>query len=379
MIYLDNAATTLMKPQCVADAVRDAIMTMGNASRGAYESALASNRVLFEARELINEKFNGDGPEYVAFTSNATESLNTTIRGLFRPGDHVISTALEHNSVLRPLYFMEESGMELSFVMADKMGNIDLAEMEAMIKGNTKAIVCTHASNLTGNMLDIKAIGEICKKHNLLFVVDASQTAGVFSIDMKEMNISALCFTGHKGMLGPQGTGAICVRKDVMIRPFKVGGSGIHSYEHTHPTQMPTALEAGTHNVHSVAGLRAALLYFKEQDIDALRDYELGLMRRFYEGIKDIPGVKIYGDFSKQLRAPIVLMNIGDYDSSAVSDELEQRFEIATRAGAHCAPLMHECLGTKEQGAVRFSFSHFNTVEETDAAIEAVRILATEE
>lgn len=379
MIYLDNAATTLMKPQCVADAVRDAIMTMGNASRGAYESALASNRVLYETRELLNEKFNGDGPEYVAFTCNATESLNTTIRGLFGAGDHVISTAMEHNSVLRPLYYQEDAGMELSFVMADKTGNISLAELENLIRPNTKGVVCTHASNLTGNMNDLFAIGEICKKHNILFVVDASQTAGVFPIDMQRMNISALCMTGHKGLLGPQGTGAILVRKGVNIRPFKVGGSGIHSYERHHPTEMPTALEAGTGNVHSLAGLRAALLYFKEQDVDALRNHELSLMRMFYEGIKDIPDVKIYGDFSKEMRAPIVLMNIGDYDSSAVSDELEQRFEIATRAGAHCAPLMHQCLGTMEQGAVRFSFSHFNTEEEVKQAIEAVRILATEE
>ena len=269
--------------------------------------------------------------------------------------------------------------MELSFVMADKTGNISLEEMEAFIKPNTKGIVCTHASNLTGNMNDLKAIGEICKKHNILLVVDASQTAGVFPIDMQEMNISALCMTGHKGLLGPQGTGAILVRKGVTIRPFKVGGSGIHSYDKFHPTEMPTALEAGTGNVHSLAGLRAALLYFKENDIDALRNHELKLMRMFYEGIKEIPDVKIYGDFSKQMRAPIVVMNIGDYDSSLVSDELEQRFEIATRAGAHCAPLMHECLGTVDQGAVRFSFSHFNTEEEVKQAIEAVYILATEE
>ncbi len=379
MIYLDNAATTLHKPQVVADAVKDAIMTMGNASRGAYESALASNRVLFDTRELLNEKFNGDGPEFVAFTSNATESLNTTIRGLFGPGDHVISTAMEHNSVLRPLFYLEDAGMELSFVMTDEKGNISLEEMEGMIKDNTKGIVCTHASNLTGNMNDLEAIGQICKKHNILFVVDASQTAGVFPIDMKRMNISALCMTGHKGLLGPQGTGAICVRKGVNIRPFKVGGSGVHSYDRHHPTDMPTALEAGTANVHSLAGLRAALLYFKEQDLDALREYELSLMRMFYEGIKDIPDVKVYGDFSAAMRAPIVLMNIGDYDSSAVSDELEQRFEIATRAGAHCAPLMHQCLGTVDQGAVRFSFSHFTTKEEVLAAIEAVKILATEE
>ncbi len=379
MIYLDNAATTLKKPQAVADAVRDAIMTIGNPSRGTYEPALEGNRLLYETRELLNEKVNGDGPEHVAFTCNGTESLNIAIRGLFLPGDHVISTAMEHNSVLRPLFFLESQGMELSLVMTDDKGNISVEEMEGLIKKNTKGIVCTHASNLTGNMNDLKRIGAICKKHNLYFVVDASQTAGVFPIDMKEMNISALCLTGHKGLLGPQGTGALCVKKSVNIRPLKMGGSGILSYHREHPEKMPTALEAGTVNVHSIAGLRAALLYLKAQNPEKLLAYENRLMWQFYNGIKDIPKVKVYGDFSRKMRAHIVAMNIGDYDSAAVSDELEQRFGIATRPGAHCAPLMHQCLGTVNQGAVRFSFSHFTTEEEVKQAVEAVNILATED
>ncbi len=379
MIYLDNAATTLKKPQAVADAVRDAIMTIGNPSRGTYEPALEGNRLLYETRELLNEKFNGDGPEYVAFTCNGTESLNIAIRGLFSPGDHVISTAMEHNSVLRPLFFLESQGMELSLVMTDDKGNISVEEMEGLIKKNTKGIVCTHASNLTGNMNDLKRIGAICKKHNLFFVVDASQTAGVFPIDMKEMNISALCLTGHKGLLGPQGTGALCVKKSVHIRPLKMGGSGILSYHREHPEKMPTALEAGTVNVHSIAGLRAALLYLKAQNPEKLLAYENRLMWQFYNGIKDIPKVKVYGDFSGKMRAHIAAMNIGDYDSAAVSDELEQRFGIATRPGAHCAPFMHQCLGTVSQGAVRFSFSHFTTEEEVKQAVKAVNILATED
>lgn len=379
MIYLDNAATSLHKPESVAKAVYEAILTMGNSSRGAHAASLASMRTVFAARELINEMFHGDDACQVAFTSNSTESLNIAIRGTFEKGDHVITTSLEHNSVLRPLYYMEKQGVELTILKADKQGNISYEEMERAIRPNTKGIVCTHASNLIGNMLDLERIGKICKSHGLLFIVDASQTAGMFPIDMQKMNISILCFTGHKSLLGPQGTGGLCVRKNVAVRPFKVGGSGILSYEKEQPKAMPTVLEAGTLNAHGIAGLYTALTYLKEQDVDALRDKELALMRRFYEGVRNIPLVKVYGDFSAEMRAPIVTINIGDYDSGQVSDELMERFCIATRAGAHCAPLMHECLGTKEQGAVRFSFSHFNTEAEVDSAIEAVRILATEE
>lgn len=379
MIYLDNAATSLHKPESVAKAVYEAILTMGNSSRGAHAASLASMRTVFAARELINEMFHGDDASQVAFTSNSTESLNIAIRGTFEKGDHVITTSLEHNSVLRPLYYMEKQGVELTILKADKQGNISYEEMEQAIRPNTKGIVCTHASNLIGNMLDLERIGNICRAHELLFIVDASQTAGMFPIDMQKMNISILCFTGHKSLLGPQGTGGLCVRKNVTVRSFKVGGSGILTYEKEQPKSMPTVLEAGTLNAHGIAGLYAALTYLKEHDADALCEKELALMRRFYEGVRNIPSVKVYGDFSAQMRAPIVTINIGEYDSGQVSDELMERFEIATRAGAHCAPLMHECLGTKEQGAVRFSFSHFNTEEETDSAIEAVRILATEE
>ena len=380
MIYLDNAATSLKKPESVAKAVYDAILTMGNSSRGAHEASLTSMRTVFETREMINELFNGDGAEQVAFTTNSTEALNIAIRGSFEQGDHVITTGLEHNSVLRPLYYIEKhQGVELSVVMADKMGNISYEQMEAAIQPNTKGIVCTHASNLIGTMVDLERVGEICKKHNLKLIVDASQTAGIFPIDMQKMNISILCFTGHKSLLGPQGTGGLCVRKDVTVRAFKVGGSGTHTYDKEQPKHMPTVLEAGTLNAHGIAGLHAALQYHKEHDMKELRDRELYLMRKFYEGVKDIPDIIIYGDFSEEWKAPIVTLNIGDYDSGQVSDELMERFGIATRAGAHCAPLAHECLGTVEQGAVRFSFSHYNTDEEVEQAIEAIRILATEE
>ena len=240
-------------------------------------------------------------------------------------------------------------------------------------------IVCTNGSNLTGNYIDISQVGEIARRHGLLFVVDASQTAGVFPIDVQNMNVDVLCFTGHKGMLGPQGTGGMYVREGLEIKPLKSGGSGVQTYSKTHPREMPTALEAGTLNGHGIAGLRAAVEYIEETGIDTIRAREQALMWRFYEGVKDIPNVTIYGDFSGKERCAIVALNIGDYDSSEVSDALLTEYQISTRPGGHCAPLMHEALGTVEQGAVRFSFAHYNTEEEVDFAIKAVRELAQED
>jgi selenocysteine lyase/cysteine desulfurase len=237
--------------------------------------------------------------------------------------------------------------------------------------------VCTHGSNLTGNLIDINLIGEICKKNNLLFILDASQTAGVFPIDMHKFNIDIVCFTGHKSLMGPQGTGGVCIKDSLPIRPLKTGGSGSHSYSKSHPLEMPDALEAGTVNSHSIAGLLAGLEFIEEIGIDKIREKELSHMWKFYNGIKDIQNIHIYGDFSNFLRAPIVTLNLGDYDSNLVCDELWNNYEIATRAGAHCAPLMHEALRTKEQGAVRFSFSYFNTNDEIEIGIKAIKELST--
>lgn len=379
MIYMDNAATTMRKPPEVIEAVAAAMSSLGNAGRGAHGASISASRIIYDTREKLANFFHADSPKQVVFTSNSTESLNTALKGILESGDHVITTMLEHNSVLRPLYELEERGVEVSFVKSNKKGIIDYDEFESLIQENTKVIACTHGSNLTGNVVDIKRVGEIARKHQLLFVVDASQTAGVFPIDMQEMNIDILCFTGHKGLLGPQGTGGMCVREGVRVRPLKSGGSGVQTYSKHHPYEMPTALEAGTLNGHGIAGMNAALTYLEKEGIDKIRAREQELMWKFYNGIKDIPNVKIYGDFSTEERCAIVTMNIGDYDSSEVSDELLMTYEISTRPGAHCAPLMHEALGTVEQGAVRFSFSHYNTDEEIEIAIEAIKELAKEE
>ncbi len=376
MIYLDNAATTMHKPKQVIDAVCNALNSLGNSGRGVNNASLTASRTVYDAREKLAKFFNANSPKQIVFTLNSTESLNVAIKGLLEPGDHVITTVLEHNSVLRPLYELEQKGVESTYINSNAFGMIDDNDFEKEIKENTKAIVCTHGSNLTGNLLDIEKIGEIAKKHGLLFIVDASQTAGVFPIDVKKMHIDVLCFTGHKGLLGPQGTGGMCVREGLFIRPLKSGGTGIKTYSKTQPKEMPTLLEAGTLNGHGIAGLAAGIDYINEIGIDKIRDTELKWMWKFYNGVKDIPEVKIYGDFSLEQRCPIVTLNIGDYDSGEVSDALLTDYDISTRSGGHCAPRMHEALGTVEQGAVRFSFSHFNTEEEIDTAIRAITELA---
>ena len=378
MIYLDNAATTRIKPKVVVEAVAEALTTLGNAERGTHSASLGASRTVFSTRMKLAKFFNAEGPSNIVFTMNATESLNIAIKGILEKGDAVITTCLEHNSVLRPLYQLRDEGVKLSFVSADKLGRPNYEEFESLIKPNTKAIISTAGSNLTGNLVDIKRVGEIAKKHGLIFVVDASQTAGVFPIDVKELNIDILCFTGHKGLLGPQGTGGMYVRDGVEVKPYLSGGTGVQTYNEHQPAEMPTRLEAGTLNGHGLAGLDAAIDYINEFGMQAIHDKEMSLMWRFYNGVKDIEGVKIYGDFDVKDRCPIVSINLSDYESGAVSDELANRFEIATRPGGHCAPLMHKALGTVDQGAVRFSFSHFNTEEEVDTAINAVRTLIEE-
>ena len=377
MVYFDNAATTLQKPPAVLEAVTRALTTFGNPGRGVHQPSLLASREVYEARCKLAQLFGAENPARIAFTANATESLNIAIQGILHPGDHVITTALEHNSVLRPLYRLE--GVELTILPADQLGRIRYEDVEAAIRPNTRAIVCTHGSNLTGNLLDIGRMGAIAKAHGLFFVVDAAQTAGVFPIDVQEMNIDILCFTGHKGLLGPQGTGGLYVREGVTVRPLLTGGSGVQSHSKAHPTQMPTALEAGTLNAHGLAGLNAGVGYLLERGIHTIREAELKLMWAFYEGVRTIPGITLYGDFSQRNRCPIVALNVRDYDSAQVSDVLFSDYGIATRPGAHCAPLLHDALGTGAQGAVRFSFSHYNTLEEINIAISALQEIAQEE
>ena len=376
MIYLDNAATTLRKPQPVIDAVVSAMTTLGNSARGTHDGSLSASRIIYGTREKLAAFFHCPRPDHVVFTCNSTEALNIAICGLLNPGDHVISTDLEHNSVLRPLYRLEaERSVSLSFVPADRQGRIDYGDFERLIRPETRAIVCTHASNLTGNAVDIGRVGAIAHAHGLKLIVDASQTAGVLPIDMAAQHIDLLCFTGHKSLMGPQGTGGLCLGENVALRPWKVGGTGVQTYSRFQPEQLPTCLEAGTLNGHGIAGLSAALDYLNGVGLDVIREREERLMRRFYAGVTAIPGITVFGDFEAP-RTAVVTLNIRDYDSGEVADALSQDYGIATRPGAHCAPRMHRALGTERQGAVRFSFGWFNTEDEVDTAIRAVKELA---
>ena len=383
MIYLDNGATTLQKPECVREALLEAMASMGNSGRGVHDASLYAGRIIYRARESLAELLGAAAPEQVVFTANATESLNLVLGGLFGPGDHVITTVCEHNSVLRPLYRLQ--GVELSVlpVKAEageerQAGILAYDELESLLRPNTKALIITHASNLTGNITDLEQAAAFAKKHSLLLIVDAAQTAGAVPMDMERMGIDVLCFTGHKGLYGPQGTGGVCVRPGLSIRPLKVGGSGIHSFDREHPSEMPAALEAGTLNGHGIAGLGAAARWLLEIGVEQIRAREQALLRRFVDGVKEVEGVTLYGNPDLDWRTGIQSLNIRDYDSARVADWLYEDYGIAVRGGAHCAPLMHEALGTREQGAVRFSFSYFNTEAEADEAAAAVRELAEE-
>lgn len=375
MIYLDNAATSLRRPPCVIEAVAQAMQSLGNSGRGVNGGSLSAARVIYDARQKLADLFSCSSPERVCFTSNATEALNTAIFGLFGPGDHVITTDLEHNSVLRPLYRLEKRGVELSFVPADRLGRIALSDFAPLLRPNTRAVITTHASNLTGNLVDLDAVGAFAREHGLLYVVDASQTAGAFSIDMARSGISVLCFTGHKSMMGPQGTGGLCLAEGVEIRPLKTGGTGVQTYLPEQPAAYPTRLEAGTLNGHGIAGLSAAVDFLRETGVAAIHEKETALMRQFYDGVRTIPGVTVYGDFTGD-RAPVVSLNIEDADSGEVADFLAAEYDIAVRSGAHCAPRMHRALGTEAQGAVRFSFGWYNTPAEVETAIAAIRSYA---
>ncbi len=377
MIYLDNAATTRIKPPEVGEAIVAALSDFGGVGRGVHAASLDAGMAVYAVRAQIAELFGAPAPARVAFTSNVTESLNIVIAGLLHEGDHAITTAASHNSVLRPLYRKhDEEGVELSILPVAPDASIDYEAFEALFQKNTRLVVVTHASNLTGDVYDIARMACITHAHGALLVVDAAQTAGARPIDMAKEGIDVLCFTGHKSLYGPQGTGGLCVAEGIEIPPFKVGGTGVHSYDRTHPHRMPESLEAGTINAHGIAGLGAGVTYVMSRGVENIERELAELTRIFEERVCAIPGVRVYGGHGGIGRAGIVALNVGDYDSARVADELATHYDICVRAGAHCAPLMHEALGTDECGAVRFSFSTFTTMADIDAAVSALEEIA---
>lgn len=378
MIYLDNAATTMHKPQTVIDAVTQAMCSLGNAGRGATSGALDAARTIHGCRAKIARFLGCPRADHVCFTPNSTAALNTVINGVVRPGDRVVTTVLEHNSVLRPLNRLAvEQGVTVEYAGCDANGVLDYDELEQLVTPGTRAVVVTHASNVTGNSVDVARVAAVAHAAGALVIVDASQSAGTAHIDMQAMGLDAVCFTGHKGLMGPQGTGGLAVAEGIDVAPWAMGGTGVHSFDSLQPLEWPTRLEAGTLNGHGIAGLSAGLDFIEAQGgVEAIAAYERALAERFLAGVREIPSIALYGAFDQPVRSAIVSLNVGDIDSAEISDALMQGWGIATRPGAHCAPLMHRALGTERQGVVRFSFGYFNTDEEVDTAIDALRDLA---
>lgn len=378
MIYLDNAATTMHKPQTVIDAVTQAMCSLGNAGRGATSGALDAARTIHGCRAKLARLLGCPRADHVCFTPNSTAALNTVINGVVRPGDRVVTTVLEHNSVLRPLNRLAvEQGVTVEHAGCDANGVLDYDELEQRVTPGTRAVVVTHASNVTGNAVDIARVAAMAHAAGALVIVDASQSAGTAHIDMRAMGLDVVCFTGHKGLMGPQGTGGLAVAEGVDVVPWAMGGTGVHSFDALQPLEWPTRLEAGTLNGHGIAGLSAGLDFIEAQGgVEAIAAHERALADRFLASVREIPGIKLYGAFDQPARSAIVSLNVGDIDSAEISDALMQGWGIATRPGAHCAPLMHRALGTERQGVVRFSFGYFNTEEEVDTAIDALRDLA---
>lgn len=378
MIYLDNAATTMHKPQTVIDAVTQAMCSLGNAGRGATSGALDAARTIHGCRTKLARFLGCPRADHVCFTPNSTAALNTVINGVVRPGDRVVTTVLEHNSVLRPLNRLAvEQGVTVEYAGCDANGVLDYDELEQLVTPGTRAVVVTHASNVTGNSVDVARVAAVAHAAGALVIVDASQSAGTAKIDMDTMGLDVVCFTGHKGLMGPQGTGGLAVAEGIDVAPWAMGGTGVRSFDALQPLEWPTRLEAGTLNGHGIAGLSAGLDFIEAQGgVEAIASSERALADRFLAGVREIPEIKLYGAFDQPTRSAIVSLNVGDIDSAEISDALIQGWGIATRPGAHCAPLMHRALGTERQGVVRFSFGYFNTDEEVDTAIDALRDLA---
>jgi cysteine desulfurase family protein len=379
MYYFDNGATTFPKPQEVYEEIYKAMTEYGaNPGRSGHDLALRASRGIYETREVVAKLFSVKNPMNIVFTYNCTESLNIAIKGLLKPGDHVITTSMEHNSVLRPIKHLESIGVENTIVWAHKDGQIDPDEIRNAIKRNTKLIVTTHVSNLTGTIMPVKEIGIIAREHGIAYLLDAAQSAGVYPINAEELGVHMIAFPGHKGLLGPQGTGGLYIREELQIDQFIQGGTGSASYSLNQPEEMPDKFESGTPNSPGIIGLGKGIEYINKRGIDNIRNHEEELTSYFIQEVARIDGIRLYGPLDTSKQGAVVALNIRDLDSSEVSFVLNEEFGIYVRPGLHCAPLAHETIGTMEQGAVRFSFGPFNTQEELDYAVRALHRISKE-
>ncbi len=376
-IYMDNAATTFPKPECVYEAMDYFNRHMGgNPGRGSHQQTLEAGSVLLETREALSRLFNIEDGLQIAFTSNITEALNLGIKGLLKPGDHVISSSMEHNSVARPLHLLNQHGVEWTIVMCRPDGSIDPDEIKKAIRPSTRLICTLHASNVTGTIFPIQAIGRIAREHGIPYMVDSAQSAGVLPIDVQNDCIDILCFTGHKGLVGPQGTGGIYVSPDIEIQTIKEGGTGSLSEFLEHPDFMPDHLEAGTLNTPGIAGLHAGVNFILARGIETILEHEKKLTSRLLEGLRPIPGVELYGPGDCRLQTAVVSFNIREMDCGEVSMRLDFEYGITTRSGLHCSPLAHRTIGTLERGTCRLSPGFFTTEAEIDRVIRAIEKIA---
>ena len=374
-VYLDNSATSWPKPPTVAKAISDYLNEYGGSpGRSGHSFSLRAAREVFETRELIAELFNARSSERVIFTANATHALNIALKGILKKGDHVIITSMEHNSMIRPLRYLENQGLiELSIVNCDSKGSINIENLINCFKPNTKLVATIHGSNVTGTLQPIRQIGNICKNNNVLYLIDAAQSAGFANIDMQQDNIDILAFTGHKKLYGPPGIGGLCINNDIAIETLIHGGTGSKSEMEIHPEFYPDRLEAGTGNTVGVVGLKAGIQFILDKGIDKLRIKQTELTNYFIKQLQEINEVILYGINSDEDRLPIVSMNIKNIIPSDLAFKLDNEFEIMVRAGLHCSPLAHKTIGTFPQGTVRFSIGSFNTEEEINYTIEAIK------
>lgn len=377
MIYFDSAATSWPKPPQVWQAMEHCIKYVGaNPGRSGHQMSVKAGRLVDEARELLSLLFNIANPDRIVFTLNATESLNLAIKGLLKTGDHVITSSMEHNSVARPLHVLQEKGLEVTKVSCSDEGSIEVGDIEKALRPNTAAIVITHASNVTGTLMPVAEIGRLAKRKNLKFIVDAAQTAGVFNIDVSFMNIHLLAFPGHKGLYGPTGTGGLYIAEGLELTTLKEGGTGSMSHIPGQPGVLPERYESGTLNSVGISGLAAGLKFIRDEGTEKIRQHEMGLTGRFLKGAEKIKGLKVYGPLELYERAPVVSFSLEGKNSGQVGSVLDQQYNIACRAGLHCAPDAHRTLGTFDKKLVRFSFSYFNKEEEVDFAIRSLAEIA---
>jgi cysteine desulfurase family protein len=380
MIYLDNAATTWPKPEAVYRAVDECLRGIsGNPGRGGHSNARKAAYLLYEAREEIAGLFGIDNPTNISFTHNATDALNIALLGLVHSGDLVVTTAMEHNAVARPLRYLESIGAKLSIVPCDTTGNLELEGMEKAIKAGAKVVIMSHASNVTGTIMPICEVGKLAAHYGAVFIVDAAQTGGVEEIQAQQFGIDLLAFSGHKGLFGPQGTGGLYVRDGLKITPLRYGGTGSLSESDIQPEFMPDRLESGTPNTPGIAGLLAGVKFVQDTGRETIRAWEAQLSNQLITGLKTINGVTLYGPKQHSARTAVVSFIIDKWDSGALAHHLDQEFGIACRAGLHCAPWAHQTIGTLRTGTVRFSPGYFNTVAEIEEAIQAVRMLTVRE